>query len=62
MKKESLIELRNATIDYLKSNETIDKIDNLELSINMQHFLDPNEYDNNIKVLRLEQDKRKWKR
>lgn len=62
MKKESLIELRNAMIDYLTSNETINKIDNLELSINMQHFLDLNEYDNNIKVLRLEQDERKWKR
>lgn len=62
MKKESLIELKDMITNYLMNNKTMDKADNLELTMNMQFFLDPKEYDNNVKVLRLEQDKKRWER
>lgn len=50
MKEESLIQA------YYKIYETIDKstiddLDKIELLMNLRLFLEPQEYDNNIKVL-----------
>lgn len=62
MKKESLIELKDMITNYLMNNKIMDKADNLELTMNMNCFLSPERYDENVKILRIEQDKRKWDR
>ncbi len=38
-------------------NAKIDKVDKVELLINLMQFLDNKEYENNIKILRKEQKK-----
>ena len=53
MKKESLQIIRSKIINLLYE-ANIDPIDKGELAINLFHFLDENEYDNNIKILRKE--------
>lgn len=70
MKKESLIKAREGIIkllscygieeleDVLKDIKKIDKVDRGELMINEYHFLDPNRYSNNVKVLQRENKKR----
>lgn len=62
MKKESLIELRDMINEYLINKAEMEELDRLELIINMNHFLEPKVYDENVKVLKIEQDKRKWER
>lgn len=62
MKKESLIELRDMINEYLINNKTIDTVDKLELTMNMHYFLSPERYEENVKILSMEQDKRKWER
>lgn len=58
--EESLIIVSSKCID------TIDKLnipltDKVELMINLKHFLDTKKYENNIKVLKIEQSKRRNK-
>ena len=50
MTKESLIEARQIIVSsLLKSN--LDIVDRIELIINLDKFLNPVEYENNIKTL-----------
>lgn len=54
MTKESLETTRELIISALKDVPTEtkqEKIDNAELMLNLYHFLDPDEYDDNIKTL-----------
>lgn len=50
MDKKSLIEARELLIITL-SNSEIDIADKLELMININHFLDNEKYEENIKTL-----------
>ena len=50
MKKESLEEIRNALIPFMHK-QNIDLVDMCELMINIDHFLDPKDYDDNVKTL-----------
>ena len=49
MKKETLLKARAIIIEALLKEEQ--DIDTLELIINLNHFLEPKDYENNIKVL-----------
>ena len=51
MNKESLEKVQEKIADML-NNTDIDTIDKIELLINLIHFLNPEEYENNIKTLR----------
>lgn len=51
MKKQSLLELKQAINEYIIEQSTIDKVDKLELIININQFLEPKMYEENIKVL-----------
>ena len=57
MKKESLEKIRVKIIEILE-NEDIDIVDKVELMNNLCHFLDPNKYKENIKVLKIHFDKK----
>lgn len=61
MKKESLLELKQVINEYLTNKAEMDELDRVELIININHFLEPKMYDENIKVLKIEQDKRRNK-
>ena len=50
MKKEILKKVRNEIIDLLDRLD-INPIDKGELAINLYHFLDEEDYSNNIKAL-----------
>lgn len=50
MNKESL-EIVQEKIAYMLNNCDIDTIDKIELLINLVHFLNPDMYEQNIKVL-----------
>lgn len=50
MNKESLIKARELIIDTLNKSD-INKIDKIELMINLYLFLNEDEYDYSIKVL-----------
>lgn len=50
MNKESLEQIRNALIPFIQT-QNIDLVDMCELMMNIDHFLDPKEYDDNIKTL-----------
>lgn len=50
MKKESLIKAREIILESLEKSN-IDKQDKAELMLNMYHFLNENNYSNNIKIL-----------
>lgn len=62
MTKESLLELKQAINEYLTNKAEMNELDRVELIININHFLEPKMYDENVKVLKIEQDKRKWER
>lgn len=49
MKKETLLKARAIIIEALSKEEQ--DIDTLELIININHFLEPKDYENNIKIL-----------
>lgn len=51
MDKQSLIKLRNILGEFISQQEQIKQIDRTEAMLNIYHFLDPEEYDGNIKVL-----------
>jgi len=50
MNKESLIKAREIIIQSL-SESNINNLDKLELMLNLNNFLQENEYEENIKVL-----------
>ena len=50
MNKESLIKVREIIIQSL-SESNINNLDKLELMLNLNNFLQENEYEENIKVL-----------
>ena len=50
MEKESLEIVSEKVVDMLNHAE-IETIDKIELLVNLMHFLNPDEYDDNIKVL-----------
>lgn len=58
MKKRSLEQGRGIIIEALNISK-IEEMDKTELMINLTHFLDPDEYDENINVLQNEKIKRK---
>lgn len=58
MDKDSLEKVQDKVADIL-NNIDIPIHDKVELLINLVHFLDPNQYDNNIKVLMIEKEKNK---
>lgn len=51
MKNSSLEEASILITDAIMNTEKLDKIDKLELLINIQHFLEPKTYRDNVKVL-----------
>ena len=61
MNKESLIKAKEKILFYL-TDINIDVVDKAELIINLYQFLDENQYENNIKVLKKEQKNEKWNR
>ena len=50
MEKESLEIVSEKVVDMLNHAE-IETIDKIELLVNLMHFLNPDEYEDNIKVL-----------
>ena len=57
MKKESLIKARDIIIESL-NNSKIDQQDIAELMINLWHLLEPDQYEQNIKLLKRNQKRR----
>lgn len=51
MKNSSLNEAVDIITDAIMNTEKLDKIDKLELLINIQHFLEPKIYRENVKFL-----------
>ena len=51
MKNSSLEEATILITDAIMNTEKINKIDKLELLINIQHFLEPKTYRENVKTL-----------
>ena len=51
MQKESLIKIRKAIIDLVVGLEDIPKEDRFEICMNENQFLNPEKYEENIKVL-----------
>ena len=58
MNKSSLLKAKRIINDGL-SKEKFDE-DILEIIININHFLNPNEYENNVKILREKQNEKKF--
>lgn len=56
MDKESLERAREILVVALNGDSKIHVVDKVELMMNVDKFLDPNEYENNIKVLRKERN------
>lgn len=57
MNKDSLLQMRRILSNYLSTQQSIDKVDCVELYINLNRFLDPEKYEENIKILRLHDEK-----
>ena len=58
MNKQSLLELKHAINEYLMEQSTMDKVDKLELIININQFLEPKMYEENIKMLLKNKERR----
>lgn len=61
MKNSSLNEATEIIIEELDKSNKIDKIDKAELMLNITHFLDTNDYRENVKVLAKRRNN-KWKK
>ena len=57
MKKESLEKARNVIIERI-INSNLSKEDKVELMINIYNFLQPNDYEKNIKILNKERGRK----
>lgn len=53
MNKQSLLQLKQAINEYLTEQDEIDITDRVELIKNINQFLEPKQYDENIKILEL---------
>jgi len=53
MKKQSLLEIKQAINEYLADKSEMEQQDRVELYINLNKFLEPKQYEENIKVLEL---------
>lgn len=51
MKKQSLLAIKEAIKEYLLEQSEIEKQDRIELCINLNQFLEPKQYEENIKML-----------
>ena len=60
MNRESLILASNKIMELLSIIEKMDEIDRVELMLNIDKFLDPNEYDNNVKQMKLVYNRRRY--
>lgn len=61
MNKENLIKLREIIIKAVMESD-VDLVDKLEVAINERLFLQPEKYENNIKVLQKEHIKSQYKK
>ena len=61
MNKENLIKLREIIIEAVMKSD-VDLIDKLEIAINERLFLQPEKYENNIKVLQKELNETKYRK
>lgn len=59
MDKESLLKAREILTQLIEKGE-INSQDSLELVINLHHFLDPQDYEENVKVLSLNKQRKKY--
>ena len=53
MEQESLYRVRKKIIEMLSYMDSLPLQDRVELMINLLHFLDDNEYQDNVKTLQL---------
>ena len=53
MEQESLYRVRKKIIEILSHMDSLPLQDRVELMINLLHFLDDNEYEDNVKTLQL---------
>ena len=60
MNRESLILASNKIMELLSIIEKMDEIDRVELMLNIDKFIDPNEYDNNVKQMKLVYNRRRY--
>lgn len=51
MKKQSLLAIKEAINEYLLEQSEIEKQDCIELCINLNQFLEPKQYEENVKML-----------
>lgn len=61
MDKENLIKLREIIIKAVMKSD-VDLIDKLEIAINERLLLQPEKYENNVKVLQKELNKTKYEK
>jgi hypothetical protein len=59
--KENLIKLREIIIKAVMKSD-VDLIDKLEIAINERLFLQPEKYENNVKVLQKELNETKYRK
>lgn len=57
MNKQSLLEIKQAINEYLIEQAEMNKQDRVELCINLNRFLEPKTYQENVKVLDLHRRK-----
>lgn len=62
MKKESLIIARDIILKLLDECDKIENIDKLELMLNLNNFLSPEEYQENVKVLNKNRNKGRFRK
>lgn len=60
MDKQSLMIAKELIIKLLDEQKEIDKIDTSELMINLNRFLDENEYQENVKTLQKTQKRKRY--
>lgn len=58
MKKQSLLAIKEAINEYLADKSEIEQQDRIELYINLNKFLEPKQYEENVKVLNIHRRKK----
>lgn len=62
MNKESLIIARDIILKLLDECDKIENIDKLEIMLNLNNFLSPEEYQENVKVLNKNRNKGRFRK
>lgn len=62
MNKESLIIVRDMILKLLDECDKIENIDKLEIMLNLNNFLSPEEYQDNVKVLNKNRNKGRFRK